>query len=275
MGERPLQANGRNHDGKSVGNTSHGTRTDHHPASKRIVLSSLLALPNQWRKWFEENPLRNEEDEGTPDQQPLNRQIPSNEEEEDWEGTILRSRISGQMTSALSRECKRECTIQIAPMNMKRKMRNSTESTSRATSDPPDLVEENEDLEGQQMNSTRSTSMELQEKVTTYNSMTDEGNGIATHRTLSYRKQKKCEEEEKSTSSINDDKIETEIEMVDFFKRELAIIEMNRNEKTQYIQQHIGSCLGLMKNEVIGAAKELEALLRRCIYPKRDVIRWI
>ena len=218
--------------------------------------------------------MRNEEDEGTPDQQPLNRQIPSNEEE-DWEGTILRSRISGQMTSALSRECKRECTIQIAPMNMKRKMRNSTESTSRATSDPPDLVAENEDLEGQQMNSTRSTSMELQEKVTTYNSMTDEGNGIATHRTLSYRKQKKCEEEEKSTSSINDDKIETEIEMVDFFKRELAIIEMNRNEKTQYIQQHIGSCLGLMKNEVIGAAKELEALLRRCIYPKRDVIRWI
>ena len=114
--------------------------------------------------------------------------------------------------------------------------------------------------------------------------MTDDVNGIATHRTLkqkqyiqrsidSYFKQKKCEE--KSTSSINDDKIETEIEMVDFFKRELAIIEMNRNEKTQYIKQHIGSCLGLMKNEVIGAAKELEALLRRCIYPKRDVIRWI
>jgi hypothetical protein len=123
--------------------------------------------------------------------------------------------------------------------------------------------------------------------------------------------------------------------MVDFFKRELAIIEMNRNEKTQYIQQHIDSCLELMKNVVmrkdisissftekgdmittieneikmidnknkieemifnnrvrdsnttlrlicnrlymvrrIGAAIELVTLLRRCLYPKREVIRW-
>eukprot|EP00956_Cyclotella_meneghiniana_P024199 scaffold48306_cov41-Cyclotella_meneghiniana.AAC.2 len=117
--------------------------------------------------------------------------------------------------------------------------------------------------------------------------------------------------------------------------RELAIIEMIRSEKTQYIQQHIDSCLELMKNEVmrkdisissftekgdmittieneikmidnknkieemifnnrvrdsnttlrlicnrlymvkrIGAAIELVALLRRCLYLKWDVIRW-
>eukprot|EP00956_Cyclotella_meneghiniana_P042262 scaffold248404_cov65-Cyclotella_meneghiniana.AAC.3 len=41
--------------------------------------------------------------------------------------------------------------------------------------------------------------------------------------------------------------------MIDLFMRELAIIEMitSRSEKTQYIQQHIDSCLELMKNKVM------------------------
>eukprot|EP00956_Cyclotella_meneghiniana_P029008 scaffold69144_cov39-Cyclotella_meneghiniana.AAC.1 len=98
MGERLLKANGRNHDGKSVGNTSLGTETDHHPASNRLlVLSSLLAMPDEW---FKENPPKNER---VPDRQPSNRQIPLTEEE-DWEDTRPRSRISGQMTAALSRK---------------------------------------------------------------------------------------------------------------------------------------------------------------------------
>eukprot|EP00956_Cyclotella_meneghiniana_P036819 scaffold130895_cov36-Cyclotella_meneghiniana.AAC.1 len=103
MGERLLKANGRNHDGKSVGNTSLGTETDNHPAPDRLVLSSLLAMPDEWCKWFKENPPRNEQDEGAPDRQPSNQQIPSTDEE-DWEDTRPRSRISGQMTAALSRE---------------------------------------------------------------------------------------------------------------------------------------------------------------------------
>ena len=342
MCERLLKANGRNHDGKSVGNTSLSTEADHHPASNRLVLSSLLAMQDEWYKWFKENPPRNER---VPDRQPSNRQIPSTEEE-DWEDTRPRSRISGQMTAALSRKCKRECTIPVAPTNMQRKMRNNPESTTRATLDPPDLVEENVELERQLMSSTRSTSMERHEKVKAYNSMTDEGNGKATRQTQkqkhcvqrsldSYIKRKKFEG--KSASSTIDDKNDTENEMVDLFTGELAIIKMIRSEKTQYIQQHIDSCLELMKNEVmckditkinsfiekdemtttienalikmidnenkieemicnnrvrdsnttlrlicnrlymvkrIGAAIELVALLRRCLYPKRDVIRW-
>ena len=107
MGERVLKANGPNHDGKSVGNTFLGTETDHHAVSNRLVLLSLLAMLDEWYKWFKENPLRNER---VPDRQPLNRQIPSTEEE-DWEDTRPRSRICEQMTAALSRKCKRECTI--------------------------------------------------------------------------------------------------------------------------------------------------------------------
>eukprot|EP00956_Cyclotella_meneghiniana_P032003 scaffold86042_cov80-Cyclotella_meneghiniana.AAC.1 len=347
MGERLLKANGRNHDEKSVGNTYLGTETDNHPAPNQLVLSSLLAMPDEWCKWFKENPPRNEQDKGAPNQQPSNQQIPSIEEE-DWEDTRPRSRMNGQMTAALLRECKRECTIPVAPRNMQREMRNNPESTTRANLDPPDLVEENVELERQLISSTRSTSMERHEKVKAYNSMTDEGYRKATRQTQkqkqyvqrsldSYIKRKKFEG--KSASSTIDDKNDTENEMVDLFTGELAIIEMirSRSEKTQYIQQHIDSCLELMKNEVmrkditkinnftekgdmittienaiikkienknkieemvcnnhvrdsnttlrlicnrlymvkrIGAAIELVALLRRCLYPKRDVIRW-
>ena len=110
------------------------------------------------------------------------------------------------------------------------------------------------------MSSTGSTSMERHGKVKAYNSMTDEGNGKATRQTQkqkqyvqrsldSYIKRKKFER--KSASSTIDDKNDTENEMVDLITGELAIIEMIRSEKTQYIQQNIDSCLELMKNEVM------------------------
>ena len=83
-------------------------------------------------------------------------------------------------------------------------------------------------------------------------------------------------------SNIGSNDIDENNEMIKFIRKEF---DDNRKEK-----EICSNCLGfdsdsnktlrlicnrLYTINMSGATKELEALLRRCTYPKRDVIRWI
>eukprot|EP00956_Cyclotella_meneghiniana_P007343 scaffold9965_cov69-Cyclotella_meneghiniana.AAC.24 len=80
MGERLFQANDLNHDGKFLVKTSHGTSTGQYPATNRPITPTRFVSYDEWEKWFERNPLRNDKDTDIRNRQPPNRQEQSKED---------------------------------------------------------------------------------------------------------------------------------------------------------------------------------------------------
>ena len=70
MGERLFQANDLNHDGKFLVKTSHSTSTGQYPATNRPITPTRFVSYDEWEKWFERNPLRNDKDTDIRNRQP-------------------------------------------------------------------------------------------------------------------------------------------------------------------------------------------------------------
>eukprot|EP00956_Cyclotella_meneghiniana_P014570 scaffold21863_cov68-Cyclotella_meneghiniana.AAC.5 len=226
MGECLFQANGLNYDEKFLAKTSHGTSTEQHPVTNYSDTSTQSISYNEWEKWFERNPSRNDKDKDIRDRQPLNRHEPT-KEEADWKYIDLKSHTTGQRTAALSCGRKKEAKT---PRNDQQNVRRNYETKNQATSYPPPLIEEREGWESHAM-STPSKSLEQceRESLNRYNTMIQAGEDT---RTLC-RTQQRYEQLEieinryfnpitngMSNSLEMKHQIETDDEMVEFFESE-------------------------------------------------------
>ena len=301
MGERLFRANGLHHDEKSFCETTLVTQIEQQLEANRLASLTRSTTKDKSGKRFQENTSRNDQDKNSTTRRPPNRRAPVRSTEEQRcvaakmcsNGQNIIRAVSWDEQDKLPAQSREQGSNEIPTCNRK-----------WLASNLQTIMEEDE---GQGPTTRIPSSRTARDNL---KSELEKGGDTLTGRTHKRYKQIKIDTFFNRTHSnvkmvYNDStpKEEIDTKLGKFFANEFAIIEMiTRGERresslTEYLSSDVEvtnqidipsswettmlhitcgmhECNNRLGYKQIGKAMRMIALLRRCLYPKRDVIRW-
>ena len=243
MGEPLFRANGLNHDKNLHCKTTLGTQTEQQLETNRLAPSTHSTTNDECDKWFEEKALSNDQDTIATTNRTPNRCTQVLSKEEQRRGAHNKRHYRQEIARAVSWDIESE--------------RGGNTSTGRA---PKSYRQSTIETVFDKTNTNK--------KVTVYNNSASKknidpgeffANELAFIEIMTREKRRQSSLTEYWSSEVVVNQIDTPI------SRETTLLQITcwmqeRNNRLGYKQ--------------IGKAVRMLALLRRCLYPKRDVIRW-
>ena len=312
MSEYRFRANGLNHDENLRCKTTLGTQTEVDLRTNHPDTSIRSTMIDDRDKWFQANHPRNERNRDDTFRQPRLRQkqLPSTEEEI-WRAHEKKS--TDQDRQQIIHMVSWDDDEEHFPALQIEKGSNKTPTNENRRTNLPTIVEEEEGYKQPHIEMTLKSNIQ-KKAFDSQNMRNEKGEDklIKPHKTYTQMKIDSFFDKPELKMEIENETTDTDMEwntdeMDEFLAEELAIIEMiimeekRQSSITEYFSSEIKlktmkdtehnpddsrettmlqiicgmqECNNRLGYKRIGKAVRMIALLRRCLYPKRDVIRW-